>query len=103
MEGPNIYQEVGDEDEYKGLPGDSIRCAAHLLNLAVPGTSVPSERVASVAGNIVSYKRTRLAADFVERLTLGSMNWEFVQDFNLEAVTDVEVPEEVDSVFFLDY
>ena len=39
-----------------------------------------SERVASVAGNIVTCKRSRLAPDFVEKLTLGSMNWDFLAD-----------------------
>lgn len=76
-----------------------------LQVLAIPGTSVPSERVASVAGNIVSYKRARLDPQFVEQLTLGSMNWDFLENYpGLQEDVDAQVKdvEEVDQVFFLD-
>lgn len=46
--------------------------------LAVPASSVPSERVASVAGNIVNPRRARLTPDRVELLTFARMNWHLV-------------------------
>jgi hypothetical protein len=74
--------------------------------LAVPGTSVPSERVASVAGNIVSSKRARLNPHFVEQLAVSSMNWDFLENqSDLQEVVNsqVRVEEEVDQVFFLEF
>ena len=42
--------------------------------LAVPATSVPSERVFSSAGNIVNYKRSRLTPEHVNMLVFLSKN-----------------------------
>lgn len=47
------------------------------------GSSVASERVGSVVGNIVSNRRARLSPEFVEDLALGALNWDF-----LNKVTD---------------
>jgi hypothetical protein len=47
--------------------------------LAVPGSAVPSERVASTAGNIVTPKRSRLSPDTVQKFTLGCLNWKFIE------------------------
>ena len=75
--------------------------------LAVKGSSVPSERVASVAGNIVTYKRSRLSAEFVEDLTMCSMNWKFLEDItNLQELVQKEVGENIvvsERVFEDDY
>lgn len=46
--------------------------------LAVPATSVPSERVGSVAGNITRARRSRLSPDLIDDLTFGAMNWKFL-------------------------
>lgn len=86
----------GDREGKQWLPGESIRCYAHSMNLAVKellkhetlvlavkGSSVASERVGSVVGNIVSNRRARLSPEFVEDLALGALNWDF-----LNKVTD---------------
>ena len=73
--------------------------------MAAKGSSVPSERVASVAGNIVTYKRSRLTPEFVEILTIGSMNWKFLEGVqDLEELTHKEAQghEEEERVFDLD-
>jgi len=46
--------------------------------LAIPATSVASERTASAAGNTVSYRRSTLAPDRVERLVMTYCNWQNV-------------------------
>lgn len=43
-------------------------------HLCVPGTSVASERIFSTAGDIVSAKRSRLAAENVDRLIFLQKN-----------------------------
>ena len=54
-----------------------------------------------MVGNIVSYKRARLSPSFVEMLTLGSMNWDFIQNCpNLKDICDNEgSEEEIEDVF----
>ena len=47
----------------------------HIANIArkmlcIPATSVPSERVFSDAGNIITTKRAQLKCDFAEKLIL---------------------------------
>jgi hypothetical protein len=42
--------------------------------LAIPASSVPSERVFSLAGNIVNKKRSRLNADNIDKLIFLNMN-----------------------------
>jgi hypothetical protein len=46
--------------------------------LAIPATSAPSERVFSVAGNIVNKKRVRLKTDKVDLLIFLRGNKDFV-------------------------
>jgi hypothetical protein len=46
--------------------------------LAIPATSAPSERVFSVAGNIVNKKRVRLKPDTVDLLIFLRGNKGFV-------------------------
>jgi propanediol dehydratase large subunit len=58
-----------------------------------------------VAGNVVTYKRSRLAPDFVEQLTIGSMNWKFLEELeDLESLTHEESGDAVEEerVFELD-
>uniref|UniRef100_A0A1A8B204 6-phosphofructo-2-kinase/fructose-2, 6-biphosphatase 1 n=1 Tax=Nothobranchius furzeri TaxID=105023 RepID=A0A1A8B204_NOTFU len=48
--------------------------------LCVPGTSVPSERIFSTAGDIVSANRSRLAPDSVDRLIFLHKNLSIVDE-----------------------
>lgn len=52
--------------------------------LAVPATSVPSERVGSVAGNIVRARRSRLCENLISDLTFGTMNCHFLGEAQLD-------------------
>jgi hypothetical protein len=47
--------------------------------LAIPATSSPSERVFSLAGNLISKKRTRIASENV-RYVLCLRSWGFLKD-----------------------
>jgi len=49
-------------------------------HLCVPGTSVPSERIFSTAGDIVSANRSRLAPDSVDRLIFLHKNLSIVDE-----------------------
>lgn len=63
--------------------------------LASPGTSVPCERVCSVVGAMVSYRRARMAPDFVEGMILGSMNWSLLTE-----ARELEHDENAGDLFF---
>jgi hypothetical protein len=56
--------------------------------LAIPATSVPCERAASIAGNIVSARRARLSPQLIENLAFGSMNWNFLSEFDLDELRE---------------
>ena len=49
--------------------------------LTIPASSIPSERVFSTAGNIVSAKRNRLSSSNVDKLIFLAQNWRIILKF----------------------
>ena len=55
------------------------RCMSHLARkyLAIPASSVPSERIFSLTGNLVNKKRSQLSPENIDRLVFLNKNYKF--------------------------
>ena len=70
---------LGIWSEYHDLKRFPLLTPLARKYLCIPATSVPSERVASAAGNVVTSKRARLNPGFVAKLTFAHMNWDMAE------------------------
>lgn len=83
---PDVFAFWGDHS--KDMP--MLAQVARMV-LAIPATSVPSERVGSVAGNIARARRSKLSPDMIHDLTFGSMNWKFLSEAELSTLSATPV------------
>ena len=58
--------------------------------LAIPASSVKSERTFSTCGNLVTQKRTRLAPNKIEELVITKENWRKVETFKKDTDYNIE-------------
>ncbi|CAI6355517.1 unnamed protein product [Macrosiphum euphorbiae] len=78
----NTVQDLNQKEleKYLSLPSSEFPTVVKLATkyLCIQGTSVPSERIFSCAGNVITDHRSSLSLDHAEELIFLSMNAKFV-------------------------
>ena len=73
LEKPNLARNLDPLQFWNTYDSEPVRKLAHKF-LSVPPTSVPSERIFSKTGSIISERRTRLKPEIVHKLTFIQQN-----------------------------